>query len=61
VGREAAVHCATRIGLRGAEIARALGITQQAVSRMRDRGIRDEIISLSTRVLRRIGLEAVNA
>jgi len=28
---------------------------------MRDRGIRDEIISLSTRVLRRIGLEAVNA
>ena len=55
VGRAAAVHCAERVGLSGAEIARALGITQQAASSIRRRGVENDAVAIIDRVLRRIG------
>lgn len=54
-GREAVVLCAQRLGLKGVDTARALGVSQQAVSRISGRGIGIESIALGTRVLLRLG------
>jgi REP element-mobilizing transposase RayT len=50
VGRAAAVYCADRVGIGGAEIARALGVTQQAVSKMRGRAPRNEAVAIGEQV-----------
>jgi REP element-mobilizing transposase RayT len=53
-GREAVVVCAQRVGLKGVETARALGVSQQAISLIGGRGIRTEALTLGERVMRRI-------
>jgi putative transposase len=54
LGREAVALCAQHVGLTGVEIARALGVSQQAVSRATTRGVRTDVIALCQRVLLRV-------
>jgi len=57
-GRQAVVVCARRVGLKGVDVARALGITQQAVSLIGKRSIETRSITLSERVLRQLEAHA---
>jgi len=54
LARQIVVHCSESLGLRGVDIARALGITQQAVSLIRSRGITLDARMIGTRVVDRI-------
>ena len=54
IARQVAVHCAECSGVTGADIARALGLTQQAASFIRCRGVGSEAFEIGTRVLRRL-------
>ena len=54
LAREAVVLCAQRVGLKGVDTARALGVSQQAISRISLRGIGTEAIALGSRVLERL-------
>jgi REP element-mobilizing transposase RayT len=51
LAREAVVLCAQRVGLKGVDTARALGVSQQAISRIGQRGVGPEAIALGSRVL----------
>jgi REP element-mobilizing transposase RayT len=53
-GREATVLCAQRFGLDGATIAKALGVSQQAVSLIGSRGVGTAAIAVGSRVLQRL-------
>jgi REP element-mobilizing transposase RayT len=53
-GREATVLCAQRFGLHGAATAKALGISQQAVSLIGQRGVGTRAIVVGSRVLQRL-------
>ena len=55
LGREAVALCAQRVGLSGVDIAHALGVSQQAISRVHRRGVGTNAIALCHRVLARIG------
>lgn len=57
LGRDAVVHCAERLGLRGTDVAHALGITQQAVSWIRCRGLGVEARTIGARVLQRLDIQ----
>jgi len=53
-GREAVVLCAQRFGMTGAEIARALSISQQSVSAINCRGARMGAVAVASRVIHRL-------
>lgn len=58
LARQVVVHCAESLGLRGVDVARALCVTQQAVSLIRSRGIAFDARTIGARVLQRITLAA---
>jgi hypothetical protein len=53
-GREATVLCGQRFGLSGVAIAKALGVSQQAVSLIGRRGVGTAAIAVGSRVLQRL-------
>lgn len=54
LARHVAVHCASTFGLAGAEIATALGISQQRVSVIHRRAVPRDVLELSARVAVRL-------
>jgi hypothetical protein len=52
------VHCAGLVGLTGVEIASALAISQQAVSRMQLKHALDEVQLVAMRVMQRFATAA---
>jgi REP element-mobilizing transposase RayT len=61
LARQVVVHCAESLGLRGVEVARALCLTQQAVSLIRARGIAFDARMIGAKVLQRIAVVALAA
>ena len=58
LARQVVVHCGESLGLRGVEVARALCVTQQAVSLISSRGIALDARMIGARVLQRIAVVA---
>jgi REP element-mobilizing transposase RayT len=58
LARRVAVHCANLVGLTGVEIASALAISQQAVSRMQLKQTLHDVQRLATRVMQRLSVAA---
>jgi hypothetical protein len=52
--RQVAVFCAEAVGVGGTELARALSLSQQGISYIRNREPRDEVPELGARVLKRL-------
>jgi hypothetical protein len=54
LGRRVAVYCAGRVGVRGAQIASALGQSQQAVSATQQRGADPVVVRVGKYVLEQL-------